>query len=140
MAQWTVDPRLLEGHPDPQGRHLSDEVLGKAVEAFEAGVVVRRSRNGYSVPSWTKTHQPGDRPVIYRQILVRAPDRWSVVCDCDALNWCHHGWAVVLQAEDEERQRDPDFLIPTPTDRPARRPRKRDRGVTVVPGGSHARG
>ena len=138
MAQWTVDPRQLNGQPDAQGRRLSDEVTSKALEAFAAaGVIVRTSRNGYRCRSWHKTLDdltPAGRRdayctrcrsvhngLWYHQVLTRAPDGWKVVCDCDSTIWCWHGFAVALVAEHEQRQQQPDFTIPVPVDRPRRR-------------------
>lgn len=123
MAQWTIDPRQIADGS------VSADVAAKAFAVFEARVAVQTSRNGWRVPSWTT---PGK---WYPGILTKAPDRWSYVCRCDSVGWCHHGYGVALTAEADEQTRNPDFTIPIP--RPVRRRGRPDRHpLTVVPGGT----
>jgi hypothetical protein len=153
MAQWTIDPRHL----------ASGEVCDKALVLFEARprVIVRTSRRGFRVPSWTKRPQdlaPADRRdrfcttcrtvhngLWYHQIVTADPDDGTVVlkatCDCP---WslaakpdsapCHHAYGAALELH---RLEFPGLRIVAPSDRPRRKPgrRVRSRPLTVVPGG-----
>lgn len=152
VAQWTIDPRKV----------ASGEVCDKATVLFEARprVIVRTSRRGFRVPSWTKRPEdlePAERRdhyctvcrtshngLWYHQIVTADSDGETVVmkatCDCP---WsqaaksdstpCHHAYAAALELG---RLEFPGQRIVAPSDRP-RKPAKRvrSRSLTVLPGG-----
>jgi hypothetical protein len=88
--QWTIDPRTIR---EPGPGHASDELVAKIHRLLDARVIVRRSRRVFAVPSWTKHHQ------VYLVVLTFKDDRWLADCPCDALSWCHHGYAAAAEAE-----------------------------------------
>jgi hypothetical protein len=154
-VQWTIDPRKVS----------SGEVCDKAVQLFEARprVIVRTSRRGFRVPSWTK--RPEDLPsaerrdrycsvcrtrhngLWYHQVVVADPDREAKTvilkptCNCP---WaqaakpgslpCHHAYGSALELH---RLEFPDYRIVAQHPKPGP-PRKTRRGrpLTVIPGGT----
>jgi hypothetical protein len=152
--QWTIDPRNVASGP----------VCDKAIRLYEARprVIVRTSRRGFRVPSWTRRPEdlaPADRqdrycPVCrtdhnglwYHQIVVADPDHdaetviFKATCDC---SWsltaaggsvpCHHAYGATLELL---RLEFPGYKIITPAERNAvPRKTKRSRPLTVIPGG-----
>ncbi len=115
--QWTIDPR------DVTNGKVSADVCSKVLTVVDARVIVRTSRRGFRVPSWT---QEG---LWHQVVLTVAPDGWKAICDCDATGWCHHGYAAALELERLDGLKIP---VPGPA-RPARWVRSRP--LTVIPGG-----
>jgi len=74
--QWTIDPRNVS----------SGEVCDKAITLFEARprVIVRRSRRGFRVPSWTQPANGPDRCCQTCRHSNSAPDTWY-----HPVNWHH---------------------------------------------------
>jgi hypothetical protein len=116
VTQWTIDPRHVPSGP----------VCDKAIRLYEATprVIVRTSRRGYRVPSWTRPH------VTYPVVIVAAPDGWKVTCGCDSTHWCHHGYAAALTLAADDN-----LTIPEPRKVTAARKTRRGCPLTVIPGG-----
>ena len=90
MHQWTIDSRKIR---EPGPGQASDELVAKIHRLLDARVIVRRAPRVFAVPSWT------DRDRWYLVVLTFKDDRWLADCPCDALSWCHHGYAAAWEAE-----------------------------------------
>jgi hypothetical protein len=152
--QWTIDPQQV----------ASGEVCDKAIVLFEARprVIVRTSRRGFRIPSWTKRPEdlePADRwerwcrvcrtshnGLWYHQIVVADPNHETETvvlkptCDCPhglaakpGSLPCHHAYGAALELH---RLEFPDYRIVAEHPKPGP-PRKTRRGrpLTVIPGG-----
>jgi hypothetical protein len=141
-VQWTIDPRQIPSDD------VSSTVCEKALRVFEARVIVRATRHVFLCPSYTDTTQASRAEVDawltryrynrnldpphgwYKGFLVYDPEGWKYSDNCAAERYCHHGYAIALEAERLDGTK-----IPIPGATPAARKTRRSRPLTVIPGG-----